>query len=238
MTLKVFNRMDISSSLVSLRSWSARIQPPRSRPQLTLLDGSPNEPDDVQFRAKWNAEHARDSTGQALVLLAFRHHHIMVHTTALRILSCPSDAEDVTQAVFESLAGHVDSIRDAAALPGFLKTCAIRQSLAVLRRKRWWRGRRAAVFLRPAEVDPHRDADAHLVAVVRELLEGLSPQERTVVVLTHVEQHSLSETARLMNLSVSTVRRRLESARTHMLAHADDPVARDLLDHANVEETR
>lgn len=167
--------------------------------------------DEGAFFEEWlvQAREARDS-GE-LVRLAFAHCHEMVYATAHRITGSRSDAEDVTQNVFETLIGDVTKIRDPARLPGYLKTMAVRSSLRIIRRRRWWSGRRAALLLADTQTEAPHDSVAS--ATVRQLLDRLSAEERAVIVLKFVDQHTLEETANLVGASISTVQRRLASAR-------------------------
>ncbi len=199
------------------------------RPRLVAVDG---EKTGRVFDRQWEASVARQAGASELVRLAFRHHHGMVYATANRILGDRFEAEDVTQGVFEILARKLDSVRDAAKLPGFLKTCAVRESLAVVKKRRWWKGRRGTLFLQSQQESA--PASAHAVASVRQILARLEPEERTAVILKFVEHHSHEEVAALMETSVSTVRRRLDGARKRVAA-MEDEVGRRLLDEMGGE---
>jgi RNA polymerase sigma factor (sigma-70 family) len=183
---------------------------------------------DTSFARRWTAARARGATRAELVRIAFDHHHPMVGATARLMLDDRHDAEDAVQSVFERFATKLDSVRDPERIPGFLKTMITRQCLATLQRRRWWLGRRGAVLTHELASEPLEPADATIVVAVRELLAVLSPAERVVVVLKFVEQMSLEEVAAAMEISISTVRRRLAAARTRMAGLAlapDDPRA-------------
>lgn len=168
--------------------------------------------DGSAFVEQWLQRVAKAESERDLVVLAFRHCHEMVYATAHRITGSRAEAEDVTQTTFETLTRKLSDLRDPARVPGFLKTTAVRASLRHLRKRRWWRGRRAALVLAEAE-EATTTEDAHATAAVRQLLTHLNGEERAAVVLKYVEQHSFEEVAGLMDTSVSTVQRRLESAR-------------------------
>jgi len=169
------------------------------------------------FVDQWLQRVAETKSERELVVLAFRHCHEMVYATAHRITGSRAEAEDVTQSVFEALTRNLSELRDPARVPGFLKTTAVRTSLRYLRKRRWWRSRRAALVLAEAE-EATTSGDALATAAVRQLLERLNGEERAAVVLKFVEQHSFEEVARLMGASVSTVQRRLESAKRKVAA--------------------
>lgn len=172
---------------------------------------------------------------EAPLRAAFREHHRRVYATANRILCDAAEAEDVTQAVFETLAhalARPDALREPERIAAFLHACAVRECLMLLRRRRWWKGPRGA---RALAVTPASGDDAFLVAAVRELLEGLSAEERIAVVLHLVEQQSYEEVAKAMDTSVSTVRRRLGSARRSMLARVSSEVQGRLVDELEDE---
>jgi RNA polymerase sigma-70 factor, ECF subfamily len=159
---------------------------------------------------------------------AFRAHHGSVYATAHRILADAHEAEDVTQIVFETLARRLQTIRDPARLGAFLKSCAVRECLILLRRRRWWSGRRGARAL--ARMVETTDApEVFVVIAARELLQLLSGEERTAVVLKLVEGHSHEEVAALMGVSMATARRRLDAARRKMVRGATDETKRRLI---------
>ncbi|MEM6990077.1 MAG: sigma-70 family RNA polymerase sigma factor [Myxococcota bacterium] len=184
------------------------------------------------FAAAWRATHGT----RAKVLLAYDHFHTMVYVTASRVLRDPAEAEDVTQTVFETLARKLGSVRDPASVGAFLKTCALRRAMAVDRRRRRWRAKPAAPFVAPSQT---REPDAELVAAVRQLMARLTELERVVVVLRYVERYELSEIAAFTATSVSTVQRRLRSARDRLrreVAQAPNSIAARCLATLHPEE--
>lgn len=168
------------------------------------------------FHAEWMRLQDAGAPDGELLELAFDYCHGMVYSIANRVTGSRWEAEDITQSAFEALAKRLAKIRDPARIPGFLKTCAVRISLRHVKRGRWRRDRLATVY---ADEDKKtRSDDAATAASVFQLLERLDHEERTAVVLKFVEMHSHEEVARLMGLSVSTVRRRLESAKEKLIS--------------------
>lgn len=183
------------------------------------------------FADEWNLLVRRGAGAEALLELAFDRCYAMVYTVAHRITGSPWDAEDLAQGVFETFARKLQTIREPAAIPGFLKTSAVRASLRHAKRGRWIRRRRLVLQAEQA-IDPagrDRAGSAISAAAVRQVLERLTPEERTVVVLKLVEGHSHEEVATLMNVSKSTARRRLDSARERINAMAGDRVSTAIL---------
>jgi RNA polymerase sigma factor (sigma-70 family) len=89
----------------------------------------------------------------------------------------------------------------------------VRIALRQVKRQKW-RTRRLET-LRPVAIPDDAPSRA---ALVRQLLTQLDDEERVVVVLKCVEQHSHPEVAELMGMSVPTVRRRHASALAKLAA--------------------
>lgn len=197
-------------------------------PTLSIVGETGDGPrrDEPRFIDAWNALCHAGAGEEDLVGLAFDRCYAMVFTVAHRITGSRWDAEDLAQGVFETFARKLQTIRDPAAIPGFLKTSAVRAAMRHVKRGRWIRQRK--VLLR-TEIDRAAPGDAVTAAAVRQVLERLTPEERTVVILKFVEGHSHEEVAELMNVSVSTARRRLDSARTRMNAMVGDRVSTAVL---------
>ena len=186
----------------------AMTQDDRMPPSLSIVDGGAQTTSDRLARA-WSAAVEDPGLVGKLVTEAFRSHHGLVFTTAHRIIDDAHEAEDVTQRVFETFGRKYRHVRDPGRMAGFLKTCAVRESLALLKRRRRRAGKQAALQLHLA---PEPERDLVTVTQLRQALSQLPAEERTAVVLKFVEQHSIAEVADLMRVSLSTARRRLSSA--------------------------
>ena len=141
---------------------------------------------------------------------------------AYRMLAGDQDAaEDVAQNAF---------LRAHRALAGFrgessLDTWFYRILVREVQRHRRWRGLRQ-IFVGGAEqapepADERATADPGLRRRIRDALERLSPAQREVFVLIHLEEQSVAETAAVLGKAIGTVKshlhRALESLR-HELA--------------------
>jgi RNA polymerase sigma-70 factor (ECF subfamily) len=187
-----------------------------------------------EFHRRWVGLVAGGASEAQLVGLAFDHCNAMVFAIANRITGSRWEAEDITQSVFENLARKLGSVRDPARIPGFLKTCAVRTALKQVKRGRW-RREQVALFYDNGE-RASGEQDAALAASVRQLLDRMTPDERTAVVLKYVEMHSHEEVAKLMGVSVATARRRLDAAKKKVITWVGgDDATREILEQMRVQ---
>lgn len=135
----------------------------------------------------------------------------MVLTVAERSLGSKSEAQDVAQEVFVRLYGKVNTLRDPAALRSFVFSFAVRVLKSELRRRKaraWLSFHRpeTLVELGAGTLDMEgRD----LLRRFYGLLDRLSAEDRLVFALRHLESMTVEEVAETMDVSVSTVKRRL-----------------------------
>lgn len=135
----------------------------------------------------------------------------MVLTVAERSLGSKSEAQDVAQEVFVRLYGKVNTLRDPAALRSFVFSFAVRVLKSELRRRKaraWlsFHKPETLVELGAGTLDVEgRD----LLRRFYGLLDRLSAEDRLVFALRHLESMTVEEVAEAMDLSVSTVKRRL-----------------------------
>lgn len=165
----------------------------------------------MEFHRRWHERERAGASDSDLVALAFEHCNAMVLAVATRLTGSDAEAEDISQSVFELLARKLHTIREPARIPGFLKTCTVRRSLDVVRRRK--RRRARADLLLSDDEKYGGSSEFALAASVHQMLDMLTRDERAAVVLKHVDRHTHAEVASLMEISVATVRRRLEAAR-------------------------
>ncbi|MAQ14467.1 MAG: RNA polymerase subunit sigma [Sandaracinus sp.] len=131
-----------------------------------------------------------------------------------RVLGVDDELPDILHETFAQALASIDKLDDAARLEGWLVRIAVFTARGVIRkrgRRRWLR------FMAPEEVpDPGRapaDPRARLaLARVRRALDQLKADERIAFTLRYFEQMEVLEVAAAMDVSLSTVKRRLRSA--------------------------
>jgi RNA polymerase sigma-70 factor (ECF subfamily) len=139
---------------------------------------------------------------------------------AARALGSESEADDLAQEVFHRLFRRAKTLRDPDTLRSFIFSFAIRVLKSELRRKRarsWLSFQQPETFvdLASGTLDiESRDLLRRFYA----LLDRLTPRDRLVFALRHMEKMTVEEIGSSMELSVSTVKR--------SLAHATDKLSR------------
>ena len=144
----------------------------------------------------------------------FRRYAPYVARVALRLLGNDSEVDDLVQDVFLEAHRGLSSVREAAALGGWLSRICVRRATRRLRRRRL-----LALLSLDSVVERELPCDATAspeqraeVARLYRRLERLPAEERVVWVLRHVEGEALDDLVHLCGCSKSTVQRRLRSA--------------------------
>jgi RNA polymerase sigma factor (sigma-70 family) len=168
----------------------------------------PSRPTDGALLAEFLAGH-----GQAAFTELVNRHGAMVHGVALRVLADHHEAQDVTQAVFLTLARKASALRQAESVGGWLHTVARRMAVDV-QRSRHSRQRREMTVMRehPTTVTDHPEPSLFR-AELDTALSQLPQRYSQPVVLFHLEAKSLEETARTLGLNLKTASTRLVRAR-------------------------
>ena len=162
-------------------------------------------------------------------------HALHLRRVLARVLGVDDELPDVLHETFAQALASIDKIDDPGRLRGWLVRVAVFTARGVIRkrgRRRWLR------FMAPEEVpDPGRapvDPRARLaLARVRRALDQLSADERIAFTLRYFEQMELMEVAEAMDLSLSTVKRRLKGAEKRFVDIARrDPHLADWLERS------
>jgi RNA polymerase sigma factor (sigma-70 family) len=115
--------------------------------------------------------------------------------------------DDAMQETFVAVLRHIGSLREPAALHGWVRRIAVRESIRAARAGR--SGAHLNVDAEPA-VAP---VDVATVVDVRATLATLAPEHRAVLVLRDVDGLSEAEVSRVLGVPEGTVKSRLHRAR-------------------------
>lgn len=145
-----------------------------------------------------------------------------IYRLALNITSNQQDAEDVLQETFLKAYTNLEKFKGDSRFYTWVVRIAVNESLMKLRKRR---GDRTVSLDEPIQTGEdeslprevedwddnpeQRYAKTELQGILREAIDGLEPQFRTVVVLRDVEELSTEETAEILGLSVPAVKSRL-----------------------------
>jgi RNA polymerase sigma-70 factor, ECF subfamily len=133
-------------------------------------------------------------------------HRAGLIATAANILRDRSEAEDVAQEAFLKVNDQIDKLRDDRSFSRYLYQVAVRLCIDRLRRKR----------CEPSdsiETAAPATTDVETRLTVERLLDKMSPELRTIIILREVQELDYVEIAEVLNIPVGTVRSRLHVAR-------------------------
>ena len=142
----------------------------------------------------------------------------MAYGYALSLLGSPESARDAAQEAFLVAWREIGSVRDPFAFPGWFRRVVHSQCVRLTRRARVRTvPLEAAAMLAatedgPAQVAEQREFREQIRSAVRELPE----RERVVTALYYINQHSQGEIAAFLELPLTTVRKRLHTARRRL----------------------
>jgi len=140
--------------------------------------------------------------------------------TLRRLLGPGADREDLMQEVYLRFFRNIRSLREPAAVRGFLAGICVhvvRQEIARLRRSRWLR--LTPTGDPPETAGPTADVESrNVIARYYEVLDRLGSSERSIFVARTIEKLTLDEVAEHHGVSVSTAQRRLARATKRVAA--------------------
>ena len=186
-----------------------------------------DDADRVSHAAVMDAFRRRDPEG---VRALYREYGRLVYTVAYRVLGRRDLAEDAVQQTFVNAwqaAERFDATRDPAS---WLVTIARRSAIDIYRRER----RRPASPLAEVSDDDSAvvslppDLDAvDTVWQVRRAIDGLAPEDATIVRLQHLDGMTHSEISDTLGIALGTVKSRSHRAHRRLavaLGHLREPV--------------
>lgn len=187
-------------------------------------------------------EAARTGDMDAFALLVQRFQG-MAYALAFSALTDRSLAEDVVQEAFTEAYLALPSLRNPDAFPAWFKRIVLRQVDRLLRRKQFSMVTLEATpefDIVDGDTDPSRMVEEHeLQEQVRRAIATLPAHEQTSLHLFYSMGYTHKEIAELIDVPVSTVKKRLFDARQHLRGklHYDMDAVRETL-HQNSNEQR
>jgi len=177
---------------------------------LKSVPGSSQGPTDA---ALVTAARAGESWAQEAL---FRRYSRMVNGLAFRIMGRDGDVDDLVQDSFLEALRHLDRLDNPQAFASWLGSIVVRTAGKRLR-KRSLLNRLGLRRSTPIDADTilSRDAAPDVRAELSRIYESLDTmhhEARTALVLHRVEGMSLPEAAQTMGISLSTIKRRIQSA--------------------------
>ena len=159
--------------------------------------------------------------------------------TLRRLLGPGPDREDLLQEVYLRFFRNVRSLREPAAVRGFLSGICVhvvRQEIARRQRGRWLRLTDSGEA--PDRAGPGPDIENRdLIARYYAVLDKLGSTDRSIFVSRTVERLTLNEVAELHGVSISTAQRRLARATKRVAALVrQDPTLAALMAGRRAEE--
>lgn len=174
-----------------------------------------NERDAVELEALLAAvaRGERESVG-----LFFDRFEREVNRLVWTMLGADAEHDDLVNQAFESMLQKLASVRSAAALHGWVRQVTVNTVRMELRRRRWRRffsSEEEQALEHPDFSVPDEHERARLRALYR-ALDRLSVDDRTLIVLRHLEGLELTELAEAVDVSLATVKRRLARAEARL----------------------
>jgi len=117
--------------------------------------------------------------------------------------------DDAMQETFIAVLRNLRSLREPAALHGWVRRIAVREAIRAARG-----GREDPVDPALLVSTPVAPVDVATVVDVRSTLSSLAPEQRAILVLRDVDGLSEAETAQLLGVAQGTVKSRLHRARS------------------------
>ncbi|MDA0335353.1 MAG: sigma-70 family RNA polymerase sigma factor [bacterium] len=151
-------------------------------------------------------------------------YHPLAFSLAYRSLGDPQDAEEVVQDAFVKIHGALDGFRGDASLKTWILRIVWRLSLNRRRDRARSSWRRLGLHQSAEDADVRvagpvaESPEARLLSreakqLIRELVDGLPPTLREVLILNSFEELGYEEIARILGIPVGTVSSRIHAAR-------------------------
>lgn len=161
-----------------------------------------------------------DLTASDAFAAVVRQHQAMVYSLARHIVGDAAEAEEVAQEVFCRFYLHQHQLTTEAHQLHWLRQVTTRQAVDRWRRRRI-RPRLGLDDIAEPAAPPPPDSDPWQGERLRRAVAALPPEQRVALVLRYQEDLEPRDIARLQQVSVHTVKSRLQRALRALRAHPD-----------------
>jgi len=185
------------------------------------------QPETAAFDETALVARAKEGDSEAFNTLVNRYAR-NIFRLAQNITQNAEDAEDVLQETFMKAYEHLGTFEGQSKFYTWIVRIAVNEALMKLRKRKWdktvWLdepvqtdddkvGREIAIW----EDDPEqRYSQTELREILDKAINGLSPAYRSVFILRDMEEFSIEETAKALDLSIPAVKSRLLRARLQL----------------------
>jgi RNA polymerase sigma factor (sigma-70 family) len=157
-------------------------------------------------------QYAEEKSENAFAELVQRHISL-VYSVAMRYVGNPSDAQDVTQAVFVIFNKKMGGLRQRTTLTGWFYETTRLASRQFLRTKRRQQSREQEAYMQSAPQQADNEIVWRQVApVLEDAMTRLSEKERTLLALRFFQNKTIAETAALLGVEEWAARKRASRA--------------------------
>jgi RNA polymerase sigma factor (sigma-70 family) len=156
-------------------------------------------------------EYASQKSEAAFATLVSRHVS-MVYSVALRHVSNPHQAEEITQAVFIVLAKKAAGLRQGTLLSGWLFHTARLTATNFLRTEKRRANREQEAYMRSTLHETDAEEWKQVAPLLDEAIAGLGEKDRDAIVLRYVEGKNLQEVGLALGASEDAVKKRVSRA--------------------------
>src|SRR5688572_3758366 len=157
---------------------------------------------------------------QAAFSQLFRRHARYVTGIVFKLLGADPDADDVIQLTFVEAMRSIDRLAEAGSFRSWLYRLCVRQVHRHLKRR--WRLQRLRSALSLVSFGTTESRGLPEAIDLYAVLSRAAPEDRTAWLLHYVQEESLADTARLCEVSLATIKRRIARAEKLVLRRFGD----------------
>ncbi len=157
------------------------------------------------------AEYARSGSEAAFAALVARYLNL-VYSAALRFTGNPHHAQEISQAVFVTLARKAGGLRRSVLMPGWLYQTARLTAANFVKSEIRRQNREQEAYMQSTLNGPAPAAWEQIAPLLDEAMGGLGETDRNAVVLRYFENKTAEETGALLKLTTAAAHKRVERA--------------------------